>query len=306
MPRKDFYPIFERTIGLDNKVEDFRIPYSEDEGIVALSRTQNVIIDDVGGIEVRPGKVLVSEGAWHSIFCDGGDMVGVKDGDLCLRLDTQDVVLAPGFDQRVSCCMVNGEIYYTSGDKNGRVVAGTHQPWPAMEYGRDTDIQFSGPIPARHIAFHLSRIWLANGNLVVFSEPLGFSLFDLGNSAMLFDAPVVMIRPVEGGVYISTTKKVYFLAGRKIGETVLKVVSEVPAVEWSACQRLIPGKDLGFETEEFYAAWVSESGLFIGNSQGQVVNITKDHVDFYIDEEDFVNEGALCNVAGKFFFHIGR
>lgn len=307
MARRDFSTIFSKVAGLNNVVEDFRIPYSEEEGITTMSATANIVVDDLGGAEVRPGYLGVEAGVWESIYCDGGEMVGVKDGSLCLvDPGTPSLVLEPGFSGRVSYCMVNGEIYYTAGDKKGRVVNGAHYPWPVTSYGRETNRKFSDPMPARHIAFHLSRIWLGNGNLLAFSEPLAFSLFDLANTGTLFEAPITMLRPVDGGLYISTTKKVYFLRGRKISEIELKQVSDSPAIEGSCCHSLLPGTSLGLESEDFFAAWTSPDGVFVGDMQGKVSNITKESVIFPLDKEEYENTGASGVVSGRLFFHIGK
>jgi len=304
--RRDYSTIFSILGGLNNRVSPIRIPYDREEGISQMSATHNIIVDETGAARVRPGYTPLAEGPWHSLFYDGGEIVGVKGQQLCLLTPVDsgaDVrVLAVGFNDRASFAQVNDDIYCTCGNVQGIVSEGSFRPWPAtMNYGRETDRVFTGPFPARHIAFHLGRIWLATGNVVAFSEPLGFSLFDLANSIIPFDAPVLMMRPVAGGIFISTSKAVYFIPGNEPQEFERKVACATPAREWSVACRLLASERLGLDPGSEMATWVARDGIYVGAPNGTVSNLTEAEVIF-----PATASGGACGFFEEhLFFTIG-
>jgi hypothetical protein len=283
---RDYKKIFVKVSGLQNNLPEYRL-YSPDrsdnfeEVKMPLSGARDVLIDDSLRARTRPGYGEVDSSAWHSLFCDTTDAVGVRGQDLVLINASGIIptfsVLTSGITDRVSYAQVNNEIYYTSGAKQGRVVDGRHLPWletAIVPY--ETNRSFVPSIPAKLVAFHLARIWLAQDNFVVFSEPLGFSLFDLHQNSILFDDEVVMMRPVKTGIFISTTKKVYFLSGNEPNDLAPAVVAHAPALPWSDSQTLIESQRVGLEPGVGkVAAWVGTDGIYFGTPDGVAVNATE-------------------------------
>lgn len=280
-----FTPIFRESTGLNTVIDPLRLPYDPETGIMSLAAATNVVVDDSGMIKRRKGYTRVQEGSWHSLFYDGSDCVGVKDGDLCvIAEDMSYTSIRSGFSSRVSYAQVNDSIYYTSPDLFGIVKDGIHISWEAQEYvGPDTDREFAPPFPANHIAFHLSRIWLALSNFVVASEPFGWSWFDLHRSTILLDSYVRMIKPVKDGLYISTDKKTYFLSGSQPEEFSLRMVADYPAIEFSAAQQYVEALEIGMDDPGLCALWASEKGVCLGTPSGTAINLTRDRV-VYPDE----------------------
>jgi hypothetical protein len=255
-----------------------------------------VDVDDTGMAKRRKGLTELDDAPWHSVFCDGWDCVGVRDGALCAILDVepfQYVVLREGLsEERVGFAQVNKDIYYTCGDMKGRISNNEHRAWAWTEYvGPKTDRVFSPPPPAKHIAFHNARIWLAIDNYLVASEPLGWSWFDLHGQGRLLDSDIRMLKPVKGGMYISTETKTYFMTQGGTQEELLVTAAEYPALSWSAANELVDGFEIGIEEPGPFAVWVSPRGACVGSPSGIVINQTRNQVVF--PETDPVGASVL-------------
>ncbi len=273
-------PIFRGTIGLNTVLTPQRIPYDSESGVMALSAAVNVVVDDSGRITSRDGYAEVDDQPWHSLFCDGGECVGVRDGDLCvIAEDLSHAVIRSGLNSRVSYAQVNTDIYYTSPDGFGIVRDGQHVDWVAGAYvGPETDKSLVGPFAANHIAFHAGRMWLALDNFIAFSEPFAWSWFDLHGGTIPLSSRVTMMKPVLGGMYISTDRRTFFLSGSNPEEFTLSMVADYPAIEWSVATEYVDGMEVGLEEPGFCAFWASTKGACLGTARGTVINLTRDKI----------------------------
>lgn len=283
----DYKRIFNKLAGVQNNVPEYRLftqQYDPSETMVTipLSDSRDMLIDDSGSAFRRPGYRNIDDAVWHSLFCDKTDAVGVRGQDLVLINGESYRTLATGITTRASYAQVLDEIFYVADFNQGRVSQGVRLPWPDMPtVPYDSDRFFVQHIPAKLIAFWQNRIWLARENFVVCSEPWAYGLFDLHQSTFPFGDEVTMLRPVAGGVYISTTKKVYFLTGSEPGKMEAKVAAESPALAWSDSQVLVPAKVMGLDPElGDVALWMAEDGAYMGLSNGVAVNMTETMVEF--------------------------
>ncbi len=285
-------PIFKGSVGLNTVLDPLRIPYDPESGIMSLSAAVNVTVDESGMIRTREGFSSEDDGDWHSLFCDGGDCIGVRGTDLCvISEDLSFAVIKEGIADRLSYTQINNDIYYTSPSAHGIVRDGLYVDWEAQDYvGPDTNRSFSGPFNADHIAFHLSRVWLAKDGYIVFSEPFGWSWFDFHRSLLPFASEVVMMKPVAQsrpptqatpitqGLWISDKKATYFLGGSQPKEFNLIKVAPYPAIEWNVATDLVEGLEIGLEAPGLCAVWASPEGACLGTATGQMINLTKDKV----------------------------
>lgn len=81
------------------------------------------------------------------------------------------------------------------------------------------------PLPAGSaLAYSKGRLYSAVGNIVTYSLPYNLGLYRPAVDFIVVDAPVTILAGVEGGLYIGTTKAVYFQpAGTPEGSTLPKV-----------------------------------------------------------------------------------
>ena len=303
---RSYTKIFKVLAGLNNKVHPMRSVWNPEDPICDVIASQNVLFDDTGAAILRGGLASLDARPWRSGFSCRDGILAVTGSDLHLIDPTDGFasrVLCTGIGDHLDYAKVNDAVYFVSEEKQGRVVDGVFYPWNSMmEYGRDTNRTFSGVIPSRHIGFHLGRIWLSADEFIIFSEPLGFGLFDLANSFMATDAPVTMIRPMSnGGAFVSTTKKIYFLAGSTPSEFELIEKKAAPAIEWSVSHEDVPARDLGLDSDAKVALWVGVDGIYAGFPDGSLINLTSDRVVF--PEVPVFGAGAAFD--GHFIFCLG-
>jgi len=303
---RGYSTIFKGLTGLNNKLQPMRAPYDREIGIQAVTASENFIFDDSQAARLRPGFSGLHDLPWSALFANHEFTFGVS-GGILFKIDIGEsgittFPLAGGLAQRPDYARVNDAIYYVAGERNGRVVDGIHFGWNPMNgYGRDTDRVFSGPPRADHIAFHLARIWLGTKEGIVFSEPLGFGLFDLHRSFIPTDAPVNMLCAVKDGLFISTTKKIYFLPGNAPNEFQLIEKDAAPAKEWSLLPYLAPAQKLGLEFSGDVALWVGGDGVYAGLPDGNTVNLTLSGIKF----PETLPFGASVIFEDQFMFCLG-
>lgn len=277
-------PIFRNSSGLNTVNDPVRIRFDPRTATIDLSEAVNVVVDQTGMISRRDGYVPIYHNC-HSLFCDGYDCLFVY-GTTMFRLmpDETRVVVKEDIvpDVRIDYAQVNKDIYFVSEAQYGIVRnGGIYEEWKALPYvGPTTNRTFSGPMPARHIAYFAGRIFLSIDNTIIFSEPFGLSWFDLARNFIILDSNVRMMKPMDTGMYISSDTKTYFLKGTDPKEWVLLNVLEYPAIEWSAAIDYINGLDIGFQQPGLCALWCSEKGACVGDQNGVVINITRDKVKY--------------------------
>lgn len=96
------------------------------------------------------------------------------------------------------------------------------------------------------------------GRYVMFTSPMYPHLVDPVAGFFQYGAPVTLVAPTDGGVYIAADKT-YFITGLETAEPVQRVVSEVGAVEGSATA--LPDGSV---------AWFTKYGQAIGSPSGQI------------------------------------
>jgi len=110
-------------------------------------------------------------------------------------------------------------------------------------------------------------------NVLWWSEPYNFGLFDMAVSFVQFYTKIVMLAKVNGGLFLSTEKNTYFLAGRDPGQWQAQKVAGYPAIEWT--NTIAEASDIGAELPGQYAVWVSREGVILGAPDGNIVNLNK-------------------------------
>jgi hypothetical protein len=274
--------IFKGSSGLNTVQHPLRLPYDREVGVMGLSAAVNVVVDDTGMVTRRGGYESVDTGSWHSLFCDGGDCVGVKDGELVLiGPDLNTTLLRTDIQHPLAYAQVNDAIYYTSRSAYGIVRAGAHIDWVAGAYvGPDTNRDITGPFPAEHIAFHAGRMWLAVDGFLAFSEPFAFSWFDLHQGTIPMESRVRMLAPVADGMFISTETATYFLAGTNPGEFFLRKATDYPAIERTLAVDRVEAMDVGLDSPGLCRVWASTAGVCLGTPGGAVINLTKAAINY--------------------------
>lgn len=99
------------------------------------------------------------------------------------------------------------------------------------------------PAPAgKLLAFWRGRALVAVGNVLYASKAHQWELFDMRRDFKQFTAPITLVQPVNGGIFVGTEEELGFLAGTEFDKLTYAVRAPVPVVLGSGV--LVPGKQL--------------------------------------------------------------
>jgi hypothetical protein len=277
--------IFQSSTGLNTNVDQERIRWDPKKGIVDLAVAVNVDVDDTGRLSRRKGfdKTAITIAA-GSLFCDNGPCLFVSGANLCQ--------LHPGFSYttlrsdltlgaRMSYTQVNGDIFFCNGYQSGRFNDGSVYEWAGGPYvGPDSSKTVEGPPVGHLVTYYRGRVYVAVDNVVYFTEPLSYSWVDPLENFIQFPGHIRMMRPVDDGIYLSTDKKITFLAGdpKVEGGFFPKDVADYPAIEGTDSKvdaQLFNRKAVGIA-----AIFTTTKGICLGLNQGFMINLTQQKISY--------------------------
>lgn len=139
---------------------------------------------------------------------------------------------------------------------------------------RTDDLQ---PAPAGTVtAFWRGRVLVAQGGVLWASRTNQWELFDPRRDFKQFSAPITLIQPVEGGVFVGTEKELAFLAGAEFDKLAYAQVVDGPvalgsgvAVQGELVQR---GDGTGVRGAMIC---IAAQGLVAGFSDGGIARLTE-------------------------------
>lgn len=272
------------TNGLNTVVDPVRLEYDWRTGISDLAVAVNIYVDEANRPNRRDGRNLKLSCDGHSIFCDGGDCIFVDDSSLYLLgsdLTTKTLLRSLNTDARMSCVQVGARIYYTNSLDFGYIEDGVSNTWAkTTDYvGPTSRKHLEGPFAGNHLAFRDGRMYISKVNVLWYSEYLAVDWYRKARNFLYFNSHIRMVKPVTGGLYVSTENRIYFLHGETVAKFRKDPVTPYPALEWSDCIEYVDGKhfpDLGFSG--LCALWATTEGAMIGSPDGRVANLNRDKV----------------------------
>lgn len=280
MPQQRF-PLITGTTGLNNKADPSSVLYNPETGIVDLTEAVNVDIDDYGKITTRDGQARITTGEFLTAFCNKGPCFVVQNRasdsaifQLSTNLSTLTGIRSGLTKSRnVSFCDVGNQTFYSNGVQNGYIEDGTSYAWPdtSGHVGATTTREFYSAPVGNHIAYFLGCFWIAVGPVIYVSEVYSPGKFRLLGKMFQFGSDVRMIRPVQGGVWVSDSEKTGFISrADDFKQMSWAIKSEYPAHEWSANDRLVDLRSTPFEIKGLSAVWASDEGLTYGSPDGDL------------------------------------
>lgn len=97
------------------------------------------------------------------------------------------------------------------------------------------------PAPAgRYASFWRGRVLVAVGNVLYASRPHAWEAFDLQRDFKQFSAPITLVQPVDGGVFVGTERELAFLSGTSFDALSHSRVMDAPVIPGSGVQ--VPGE----------------------------------------------------------------
>jgi hypothetical protein len=275
--------IFRGTYGLNTKIDPARL--GKNGGVLDLAVAADVDVSDTGRLSRRKGYTKQTTSAAHSLFCEQGPCLYVSGTGLYeLHADYSSTLLATVTENaRMNYAEINGRVYYLNGYEKGYIQdSGSHTWEKGTYYGPDTDRVLSDPPIGTIVRHYRNRMYIAQKNVLWFSEPGAFGAFDLARGFVMYASDIRMVRPVEDGIFVSSSRNTYFLKGSTPLEFVQLRVAPYPAVEGTDAPfsgALIFGQEGAsiMEGPGIAAMWLSEEGVCYGGPNG-FYNVTLDKI----------------------------
>lgn len=156
---------------------------------------------------------------------------------------------------RVYCSATDGETLYLQGVQSGSmVIANLRDDTAALTTG------FMQPPPlASHITAYKGRLMLAAGSTLWGTEPFAPHLVNYVSGFISYDADIQVVQPVDGGFYVATDRRTYFVEDFGLDTVRQSVVAELGATAGS--QVLLP---------DGRATWLTPYGQAFGDPGGKL------------------------------------
>jgi len=160
--------IYTGATGLNTVDDPVRIGFNKN-GQTDLGVAVNIEIDQSLRVTRRKGQTLLQSGAYHSLFCDGGDCFVVKGTSLYQVASNGSLKgirsgLTPG---KMSFAQSGDRTYYANGYETGWIEDGISNVWQVGTFvGPDTNRIFSDLIIGDHLSVFSGRIFVSEGNIL--------------------------------------------------------------------------------------------------------------------------------------------
>lgn len=265
---REFYRQFGPFKGL-NTVDDGRNLTDDD-----LTQAQNIDFDNVGDVELRPGRTLKASGDIHSLWPPFEIPISIclfVEGNALklLNADYTKTTLKTGLTAGLpmSYDFINGQVWYSNGEVIGYVESLTDHSLstPAEPFK-------SAMYPGEIIAFYNNRLYAVKGNAVYYSDPMAFGRRDRRNCRLYFQGRITLFKPVTDGVFISFGGKTFFMTGTEPDQFILRNVADYAAITGTAID--VERKLIGEGVQGRTAMWDSEKGVCLGTDGGGFENLT--------------------------------
>lgn len=216
---------FNQFDGLKNTVSSERLAPTD------LERAVNVDLDDAKQLRRRRGYTRKLTGKFHSAFSIPSGLLVARDGRLTLVYDSYELVdlgVDVG-DDPISYVHVGLDTYFSSESASGVVKYNlTVEPWgaevspgewvspvinPTTTLGAIRGKLLGAPPLATSLALYQSRIFLANGKVLWFTEPFLFNYVNKTKAFYQYEDEITAIGAVTNGLYVGTKSGLYFQTG---------------------------------------------------------------------------------------------
>jgi hypothetical protein len=279
-------PWIKQSQGLANKIDPARIQYSPKTGVIHYAEAYNVDFDVTGAVSRRKGFTATSVTTEAHSFFDAGEyclfVTGSNLAVLGMDFTVRNIriVMIPG--KYVSYCQVGNMVLYMNGVQSGIVKDGVSYAYekPVDTRYPDSTREYSNPPVGSIIRMFSSRVYIADGSTLWYSEPFAPNLFRRAANYIPFPAKITMVAPVMGGIFVSTIRKIYFLAGKDAKQFSQLVVAHYPVIEGTDVEvdgiALNAGKISPLPVQMF----TTPNGICVGTSEGQLINLNFDTLEY--------------------------
>lgn len=269
--------IFRGANGLNIVTDPVRLPTTEN-GFTDLQAAVNVTIDQSGRVQTRRKVNTLQSGNFHSLYSSGNNCFVIEAGTL-YKIDSSYSLteIKDGLNNnRMVYKTIGDYTYFMNGIDFGIIHKNEYTPWLKETYsGPETHRYFDGPFAGHHLEEFFGRLLIAQDNVIYYSEPYNFGLFDKASCFIQFHTNIKMMKSVSDGLFISTENNTYFISGRDPKQWNANKSTNYPAIEYSVSEEYIAGPDINPELSGLYAIWTSREGVILGGPGGAITNLNK-------------------------------
>jgi len=201
-----------------------------------------------------------------------GDMAGIALTNLPVSSDPEVVNI------RIYVSTADGEVLYLYRDlPNGTTstiitsVSSAMMPLPSF----NRHVAPKGSI----VKIYHQRAFVADSNILWYSDPFSYNWFDYHKSYFVFPAPIRALMPVEGGLWVAADK-LYYLIGKDAESMRMEMKEPVEVVPNTSVR--IPGAYIFIENTPIGYKWLTttDKGIYILFNDGIALNMTEKNVTF--------------------------
>lgn len=282
--------IFSGSSGLNTKTDPVRLRFNPKTGINDLAAGVNIDIDDTGRPSRRTGFTATDRTeAWHSLFSCGSYALGVTSNALAVieadmsRTNLRNVTTGARMSYIRDTDGTQDVIYYANGHETGKIVNKLSYSWTASDYvGTTSRKEIYNPPTGHLLEVRNLRMFIAEGNILWYSEPGSLSQFRLAANYFGFPSRLRMVQAVTGGLWVSDSENVYFLAG-EIAPALQEMPVQILKADSSVIEGtnvLVPASRIGIDgLTGMVAIFTTTRGICIGSSDGQLIPVTENKID---------------------------
>ena len=270
-----------------------------------LTEAVNVEIDNSFMLSSRAGLTEKMTGtAMHSFWSnEKGTLCFFMEGSVLYELGkdyTTALIDTLSSKNRVSFTEFNSKTYYTNMIDIGYIEN-------SIGYGiAAPTIRYKQSLPAgKHICYHQGRLYVAVGKILFISDVMS-DCFDTRYGYRVFNADIEMLLSVDDGMFVAAGRTWFMSQVDSIEGDPLGIRRNLAANEgvipYTGIR--VSGVDISGDVGGIVGMWVSKSGVCIGDSQGEVTNVTSRN---YVLTDSVEGSSVLRNNDGvKHFLSVLR
>ncbi|RGD90571.1 hypothetical protein [Acinetobacter sp. SWAC57] len=138
--------------------------------------------------------------------------------------------------------------------------------------GKIAEFQHLSPMPSgKFMKYWNGRLITAERNVIKFSEPMAYHLYDERHGYMMMPQRITFIQPVDGGIWVGQTDHVAFLTGAQPKDmSYTRKSTQAPI--YDSCILVdadLVGDDVSQNSN--VALWLAENGYVLGTATGQII-----------------------------------
>lgn len=159
------------------------------------------------------------------------------------------------------------------------------------QIGKMADTQNLDRMPAGTIIRHWrGRLLSAKNNVLWLSEPMRYGLTSRRHNFIQFSHRIIMLQGTDSGVYVGTSKGVYFLAGGSAGEWDVRQTGGKAPVPFCSAEIDLSELDPALQNigSGRGAIWLSENGFVVGLPSGSLLEAQRNRIQMLQGEAGWI------------------